>query len=47
MLLMRLSSVAFSDVFQSGWISMFGLMAGFDALVIVLSLILFPYLWKD
>ena len=46
-LLMRLSSVAFSDVFQSGWISMFGLMAGFDALVIVLSLILFPYLWKD
>jgi len=47
MLLMRLSSVAFSDVFQSGWISMIGLMAGFDALVIVLSLILFPFLWKD
>ena len=47
MLLMRLSTLAFSDVFQSGLVSIVGLLACFDVLVILLSVILFPFLWKD
>jgi heme exporter protein B len=47
MLLMRLSTLAFSDVFQSGLTSIVLLLAGFDVLVVLLSVILFPYLWKD
>ena len=47
LLLMRLSSLAFSDVFQSGLVSIIGLLSSFDALVILLSVILFPFLWKD
>jgi heme exporter protein B len=47
MLLMRLSSLAFSDVFQSGLISIIALLACFDVMIIVLSVILFPFLWKD
>ena len=47
MLLMRLSALAFSDVFQSGLSSIVLLLACFDILVILLSVILFPFLWKD
>lgn len=47
MLLMRLSALAFSDVFQSGLTSIVLLLAGFDFMVVLLSVILFPYLWKD
>ena len=47
MLLMRLSLLAFSDVFQSGLTSIILLLAGFDFMVVLLSVILFPYLWKD
>lgn len=47
MLLMRLSHLAFSDVFQSGLFSIIGLLACFDIMVILLSIILFPFLWKD
>jgi heme exporter protein B len=47
LLLMRLSTLAFSDVFQSGLFSIVGLLACFDVLVILLSVILFPFLWKD
>jgi len=47
MLLMRLSSLAFSDVFQSGLPAIIGLLACFDFMVILLSVILFPFLWKD
>lgn len=47
LLLMRLSSLAFSDVFQSGLVSIIGLLACFDVLVVLLSVILFPFLWKD
>jgi heme exporter protein B len=47
MLLMRLSTLAFSDVFQSGLISIMLLLACFDIMVILLSVILFPFLWKD
>ena len=47
MLMMRLSTLAFSDVFQSGLVSIMLLLAGFDILIILLSVILFPFLWKD
>jgi heme exporter protein B len=47
LLLMRLSTLAFSDVYQSGLFSIIGLLICFDVLVILLSVILFPFLWKD
>jgi heme exporter protein B len=47
MLMMRLSTLAFSDVFQSGLVSIMLLLASFDILIILLSVILFPFLWKD
>jgi len=47
MLLMRLSTLAFSDIFQSGLVSIILLLACFDLMVILLSVILFPFLWKD
>jgi heme exporter protein B len=47
MLLMRLSNLAFSDVFQSGLVSIVLLLASFDIMIVVLSVILFPFLWKD
>ncbi len=47
MLLMRISNIVFSDVLQSGLTQVILLLAGLDLLVIVLSVILFPFLWKD
>jgi len=47
MLMMRLSSLAFSDVFQSGLTSIVLLLACFDLLVVLLAAILFPFLWKE
>ena len=47
MLLMRLSNIAFSSVFQSGLGYIILLLTGFDLLIIVLAVILFPFLWKD
>jgi heme exporter protein B len=47
MLMMRLSALAFSDVFQSGLKSIVLLLACFDIMVVLLSVILFPFLWKD
>ncbi len=47
MLLGRVSKIAFSPALYSGLWKMIGLLVGFDALVIVLALILFPFLWKE
>ncbi len=47
LLLMRVSSTAFADVIQAGYLQMNLLLAGLDLLVVVLALILFPFLWKD
>ncbi|WEK35700.1 MAG: heme exporter protein CcmB [Candidatus Pseudobacter hemicellulosilyticus] len=47
LLLMRISSIAFSDVFQAGLGQLVLLLAGLDILVVVLAVILFPFLWKD
>ncbi len=46
--LMKLSKATFGEVFRAGalW-QITGLIAGLDAMVIILAIILFPYLWKD
>lgn len=48
MLLVRLSREAFGEVFRAGatW-KIAGLLAGLDVMIILLSIILFPFLWKD
>jgi len=48
MLLIRLSRYAFGEVFREGAVwKIAGLLVGLDAMIIVLSVILFPFLWKD
>jgi heme exporter protein B len=48
MLLMRLSKVALGEVFREGAIiQLTGLILLLDLMVFVLSVVLFPYLWKD
>ncbi len=46
-LLMTISKTAFASVVQEGQWQMILLLIGLDILVIALSLILFPFLWKD
>ena len=48
LLLIRVSKSAFAEVFKAGAISeTILLLVALDALVVVLSIILFPFLWKD
>jgi heme exporter protein B len=47
LLLMKISSTAFSSVVQAGWWQMVFLLVGLDIMVVALALILFPFLWKD
>ena len=47
LLLMKVSTIAFSKVVQSGLLQMIGLIIGLDIMIILLSLVLFPYLWKE
>ncbi|HEX8279015.1 MAG TPA: heme exporter protein CcmB [Segetibacter sp.] len=47
LLLMKIASIAFSTVIQAGLTQMVLLLIGLDAMVIVLAIILFPFLWKD
>jgi heme exporter protein B len=48
LLLIRLSKSAFGEVFREGAVVQLSLLiTGFDILVITLSVILFPFLWKD
>jgi len=43
-----LSKAAYGEVFREGAISQISLLlTGLDLLVIVLSIALFPFLWKD
>ena len=47
-LLIRLSRYAFGEVFRAGAVwQIAGLIMGLDALIVLLSVILFPFLWKD
>lgn len=47
LLLMKISSTAFSSVIQGGWWQMVLMLLGLDIMVIALAVILFPFLWKD
>lgn len=48
MILIRLSKVAFGEVFRQNTImQLFGLLLGLDLVIVVMSSILFPYLWKE
>ena len=48
LLLMRLSKTAFAEVFKEGAVlQLSALVIGLDALVAVMAVILFPYLWKE
>jgi len=45
-LLMRLSSATFSPLLTVSW-SAVGLLVALDALIVLMAVILFPFLWKD
>jgi len=47
LLLMKIATIAFSSVIQAGLGQMVLLLLGLDAMVVVLAIILFPFLWKD
>jgi heme exporter protein B len=47
LLLMKIATIAFSSVIQAGLGQMVLLLVGLDAMVVVLAIILFPFLWKD
>ena len=48
LLVIRLSKVAFGEAFRDGALTQLTLLIiGFDLMVLVLSVILFPFLWKD
>jgi heme exporter protein B len=47
LLLMKISTTAFSSVIQAGLMQMVLLLIGLDIMVILLAVILFPFLWKD
>jgi heme exporter protein B len=47
MLLIRISSIVFSDVIQAGLTGAVLLLAGLDLLVVAMAVVLFPFLWKD
>jgi len=47
LLLMRVSTIGFSNVIQSGLWQMILLLLALDAMVALLAVILFPFLWKD
>jgi heme exporter protein B len=48
LMLMQLSRTAFGEVFKAGAVAQLaGLIVGLDALVLLLSVILFPFLWKE
>jgi heme exporter protein B len=48
LLLVRLSRFAFGEVFRDGAIwKAAGLLLGLDGMIVLLSVILFPFLWKD
>ncbi len=48
LLLIRLSKIAFAEVFRAGAVlELTAMIAGLDVLIVIMAIILFPYLWKD
>jgi heme exporter protein B len=47
LLLSKISNIAFATVIQQGLYNMLILLIGLDIMIVILSVILFPFLWKD
>lgn len=48
LLLMQLSKAAFNEIFKEGaLLQLSALIMGLDALIVVMAIVLFPYLWKE
>ena len=47
LLLSKISNIAFAEVIQGGLAGMIVVLGGLDIMLVALSLILFPFLWKD
>jgi heme exporter protein B len=47
LLLSKISNIAFAEVIQGGLGGMIAVLVGLDVMLVALSLILFPFLWKD
>jgi heme exporter protein B len=47
LLLMKIATIAFSSAIQAGLGQMVLLLVALDVMVVILSIILFPFLWKD
>lgn len=47
MILSKLAVVAVSPVYVEGWGSLAGVLLALDALIIILGIILFPFLWQE
>jgi heme exporter protein B len=47
MILMKIANIAFSDVVQNSLPELVLILIGFDLMIIALSYILFPFLWKE
>lgn len=47
LMLSKLAGKALSEVYVSGWWTLAGVLLGLDALIVVLGLILFPFLWQE
>jgi heme exporter protein B len=47
LLLMKITTPAFSNVIQESWGQMVILLVGLDVMIILLAVILFPFLWRD
>jgi heme exporter protein B len=47
LLLNKVSTIAFEQVVQGGLVEMVALLVALDAMIIALTIILFPFLWKD
>jgi len=47
LLLSKISNIAFEDIIQGGLATMSAVLLGLDLMIVALSLILFPFLWKD
>ena len=47
MMLSKLALGTLTAVYVPGWWSLAGALAGFDVLVVVLGVVLFPFLWKE
>ncbi len=47
MILSKLAIIALSPVYTTGWATLAGVLLALDALIIILGIILFPFLWQE